>query len=198
MQFNRPRSVSCYSRRDTMPSCKHHPILAKRKRTVILPLLGALKDMRPDQRVIIMHHLDDETRDCLYEVIEHALCDTRLPPRRRTHLRTKLMPHKHDWRYIIDPRRPPKMRKKKLLQLGGGPFSHILRAAVPLLLDIFSVDSGEDDDDPEDEPEEDTPPPPPPDDDALEKAGKKAGKKVVKKGLKDFWRVIRSKKRAWW
>lgn len=90
------------------------------------------------------------------------------------------------------------MRKKKLLQLGGGPFSHILRAAVPLLLDIFSVDSGEDDDDPEDEPEEDTPPPPPPDDDALEKAGKKAGKKVVKKGLKDFWRVIRNKKRAWW
>ncbi len=177
-----------------MPPCKHRPILAERKRTVILPLIGALKDMRPDQRIIVMHHLDDETRDRLYEVIEHALCDTRLPPRRRTHLRTKLMPHKHDWRYIIDPRRPPNMRKKKLLQLGGGPFSHILRAAVPLLLDIFSVDSGEDDE-PEDEPEDDAPPPP--DDDAPPDPLEKVSKKVVKKGLKDFWRRTRSK-RAWW
>ncbi len=89
------------------------------------------------------------------------------------------------------------MRKKKLLQLGGGPFSHILRAAAPLLHDI-SVNSGEDDDDPQDEPEEDAPPPQPPDDDAPPDPLEKAGKKVVKKGLKDFWRVIRSKKCAWW
>ncbi len=40
------------------------------------------------------------------------------------------------------------MRKRKLLQLGGGPLSYILKAAVPFLLDIFLLrgDANEEED----------------------------------------------------
>ena len=136
------------SHESTMAPCTHHPILSERKRTIILPLLSVLKEMRADQRIIVLQHFDDATRDALYEVIEHALCDSRLPARRRARLRAKLMPHKHEWRYVLDRSRPPAMRKRKLLQLGGGPLSYILKAAVPFLLDIFLLrgDANEEED----------------------------------------------------
>ena len=96
----------------TMAPCTHRPILSKRKRTIILPLLSVLKDMRTDQRIIVLQHFDDATRDPLYEVIEHALRDSRLPARQRARLRTKLMPRKHEWRYILDRSGPLAMRKQ--------------------------------------------------------------------------------------
>ncbi len=95
-----------------MALCTHRPILSKHKCTILLPLLSVLKEMRADQRIIVLQHFDDTTRNTLYEVIEHALCDSRLPARRQARLWTKLMPHKHEWRYILDHSRPPAMHKR--------------------------------------------------------------------------------------
>ncbi len=55
-----------------MAPSTHRPILSERKRTIILPLLSVLKEMRADQRIIVLQYFDDATRDALYEVIEAA------------------------------------------------------------------------------------------------------------------------------
>ncbi len=55
-----------------MAPSTHRPILSERKHTIILPLLSALKEMRADQRIIVLQYFDDATRDALYEVIEAA------------------------------------------------------------------------------------------------------------------------------
>jgi hypothetical protein len=109
-----------------------------RKKRVLLPLLQVLKSMKPEYRVIILSHLDDETRDSLYETITDVLNSDRVPFRRRLYLKSKLSPYKDHLRYLADRNKNSGYgKKKRLAQVGGGPMSHVLKTAIPLLLNIF-------------------------------------------------------------
>ena len=104
---------------------------------MVLPLLEVLKQLRPDRRVIILQHFDDRTRDQIYEAIMHTLSSEKVPFRKRLFLRSKLLPYKNELRFLADKKRSAECKKKKLAQVGGGAMNYILRAAVPLLLNLY-------------------------------------------------------------
>lgn len=112
----------------------------------LLPLLGVLKAVRPYQRVILMAHLNDKTHDALYRTINKVLRSERVPFRKRLFLRSKLRKFKREFRQLSAVSDAPTTRvtrslaarkKKALMQVGGSPFSYMLQAAIPLLLNLF-------------------------------------------------------------
>lgn len=109
----------------------------KKNRKVILPLLHILKSLKPDQRIIVLAHLDDKTRDILYQTIVWVLRGKKLPHGSRQYLRSKLKSFQKEFRYLGDAGKTERSKKKKLMQIGGGPLKHVLSLAVPLLLDTF-------------------------------------------------------------
>lgn len=112
--------------------------LGSRHKKVLLPLLDVLKSVKPEQRVILLAHLDDKTRDLLYQTIQRVLTSDRVPFRKRLFLKSKLSDHKHDLRFLADRRKSVGAKKRKLAQMGAGPMSYILKAAIPLLLNVFT------------------------------------------------------------
>lgn len=114
--------------------------MGKRRRTrkkVLLPLLHVLKSVKPEQRQILLAHLDDDTRDLLYGTITEVLRSSKVPFRKRLFLKSKLEPYKRDLRYLSNPQKSKIEKRKKLSQMGAGPMQLILRTAIPLLLNLF-------------------------------------------------------------
>lgn len=109
-----------------------------RVKSVLLPLLHALKGVRPDHRVILMAHFDDKTRDALYETITNVLRSEKVPFEKRLFLKTKLAEHRDDLRYLSNKKKSSKQKQKRLAQIGGGPMSHVLDLAIPLLLNLYA------------------------------------------------------------
>lgn len=94
--------------------------------------------MRPQHRVIVLAHLDDRTRDGIYDTVTRVLSAKKLPARKRQYLRRKLGPHKDLLRVLADSKRSRRVKAKVLPQVGAGPMTHVLGAAVPLLLNLFT------------------------------------------------------------
>ena len=84
-----------------------------------------------------MSHLDDVSRDALYETINKVLTSNSVPLRKRQYLKSKLMPFKNDLRFLADRRKSSTFKKKKLTQMGGAPMGVLLRTAVPLMLNLY-------------------------------------------------------------
>ena len=109
-----------------------------KKQSLILPLLNVLRSVKADARQIILAHLDDKTRDLIYETIAKVLqSGEKIPPRRRANLKFQLSPYKDDLRVITHPKKSTKQKRKRLEQIGGKPMQHIIAAAIPLLLNLF-------------------------------------------------------------
>ena len=111
--------------------------IVKRSRRVVLPLLNALRSLEPDKRVIILSHLDDVAKDHLYETIAHVIRSDKVPFEKRLFLKKKLGPYKDQLRFITS-RKNVKQKSRKLAQIGGGPMTHLLGTAIPLLLNLYS------------------------------------------------------------
>jgi len=109
----------------------------KKRRAIVLPLLETLKKMHPSSRVILLAHLDDQTRDAIYETIMEVLQSDKIPFRKRMYLRTKLSPFRSEFRDLIDKKKTSNQKKKKLMRIGGAPMSLVLKTAIPLLLQLF-------------------------------------------------------------
>lgn len=103
----------------------------------LIPLLHVLKSIKSSDRVIILAHLDDKTRDAIYKTVSQVLKSKKLPIQNRLHLRDKLNTFKTDFRYITSSNGCQSKKKKKLTQLGGNPLSLVLDNALPLMLDLF-------------------------------------------------------------
>lgn len=112
-------------------------IVGQRSRKVILPLLNALRSIPHNQRVILLAHLSDSTRDHLYEAIARVLRSERVPFAKRLFLKSKLAPYRHQLRYLANERASPVRKRRALAQIGGGPMKHILGTAIPLMLNLF-------------------------------------------------------------
>lgn len=115
------------------------PVLRKGKKVQeLLTLLRVLTSVSPEKRVIMLAHLDDVSRDSLYQTIDHVLRSQKVPARKRLFLKSKLNPYKTHIRYLASKKVSSVQKKKKLTQMGAGPMNLILKAAIPLLLNLFS------------------------------------------------------------
>ena len=106
--------------------------------TVIIPLLHTLRTLTPQQRVIILAHLDDVSRDQVCEAITNVLTSEKLPMKEKLRLRSELMEYKDHLRCLTNRKKSSRAAKKKvLLQMGGGPMSRVLTATCPHLLHVY-------------------------------------------------------------
>ena len=112
-------------------------IMHSRRKRFLLPLLSILKRIKPSERIIIMSHIDDVTRDALYETINHVLTSESIPLRKRLLLKAKLTPFKNDFRFLTSKKRSSVAKKKKLTMMGGAPLGYVVKTAIPLLLDLY-------------------------------------------------------------
>ncbi len=103
----------------------------------LIPLLHVLRSLKSSDRVIILAHLDDETRDGLYATINSVLKSDKVPIETKLILNRKLRPHSGCLKHITCDKTSAKIKKKNLTQMGGGPLKVILQAALPLMLDLF-------------------------------------------------------------
>ena len=109
------------------------------QRKVILPLLGVLKNLKPADRIIILAHLDDLSRDRLYETINQVLSQSSpLPSSKKKLLKRRLWAHRENLRYLTSrKRRSSKEKRRRLVHIGGNPLGYLLKTAVPLLLNLY-------------------------------------------------------------
>jgi len=110
--------------------------MAKMKKRELLELLQALKKCN-SSRNAVLNHLDDNSCEAIYEVIANVLQNPRVSPSSAKKLKRKLAPHKNTLRYLATPTRSKKVKRKKLVQMGGSAFSTILNTAIPLLLPLL-------------------------------------------------------------
>jgi len=113
-------------------------IMREGDRRQILPLLSVLKSLRAPQRVIVLAHLDDVTRDKVYQCINLTLHHrSHLPPQIKKRLRRRLWKEREDLRCFSCGKSSKALKKKKLLQLGGAPMGYLLKSMVPLMLKLY-------------------------------------------------------------
>lgn len=95
--------------------------------------------MSEKSRVIILSHLDNVSKDALYEVIQRVIKSQEVPIKKRLVLRDKLLPYKQHVRFLANTTSKKRKKKKirKLMQVGGGALSSILEIAIPLLLRLY-------------------------------------------------------------
>ena len=87
------------------------------------PLLRLLKKLRPYERELLIKELDEPAIDKLSEGVYNLLYNKNLDIKKST--RRKLREefrNNPDVRYVCNPEKPWKKRKKKFVQLGSGKF----------------------------------------------------------------------------
>ena len=102
----------------------------------LLPMLQSLKKASPKNRGVLLSHMDNSSRQGLYETIHNVLYNPRISPTTQAQLKKKLYPYKNDLRYLSNSSKSNKERKKRLSRMGGFPWDTILSTAIPLLLSL--------------------------------------------------------------
>lgn len=93
--------------------------------------------MKPHLRVIVVSHLNDKTKDGLYKTVTHVLRTKKMPIEERLKLRSKLGPYKNEFRHLSQRNASKRSKEQVLAQLGAGPMTHVIKSAIPLLLDLL-------------------------------------------------------------
>ena len=100
-----------------------------------IPLIHALKEMRPSRRAVMLCHLDAKTNKYLCEVIGSIVSRPRMSTDEAKQLRKHLSRHKDNLREVIKLRMSPEKKKALLKKLSGRPLDVILESALPKLFD---------------------------------------------------------------
>ena len=100
----------------------------------LIPFVEVLRVMKPEHRIILFEHLSDGACGLLYEIIGKVLAAAELDRRRRLNLALGLKDHKDQFRYLANAKRGRAKKRKYLVQVGGGPMTKVLGAALPMLL----------------------------------------------------------------
>ena len=109
----------------------------KKRLREVIPFLQTFKDLRPNQRGILINHIDDKSCEILYEAIANVLRSPRISDGQKKKLRRALQAHKSCLRSLISSKTSKTVKRKKLQQIGGFPLATILATAVPLVLDLL-------------------------------------------------------------
>lgn len=109
---------------------------SKQKTNEVLPLLYILRDMPISFRIIIMSHLNDESRDHLKKVLRNVLLDkTDLEELYQEDVTNELENYVDDVCSVLNsPFKKPKCKQDCLLKIAGAPFQPVLNYAIPLML----------------------------------------------------------------
>lgn len=105
---------------------------------VLIPLLQVLKSMKAENRIILLAHLDDVTRDGIYKTISEVLTSQKIPTKKRKFLKRKLLSYKKQLRRVAFDKANEVSKRRSLMQIGGSPMSYVLNSAIPLLLEYFA------------------------------------------------------------
>ena len=109
-----------------------------RKQT-LLPLLEVLKTIRPEKRIILLSHFDDQTRDGIYKTIVDVQSSARVPKSKRKRVVKTLAPFKKQLNVIAGKRYSRGAKNKSLAQMGGGPMTKVLKTAIPMMLNNLNL-----------------------------------------------------------
>ena len=104
----------------------------------VLPFLQVLRELRPQQRSILLSHIDDESCEMVYEAVANVLKNSKVTSAQRRRLKKALEPHKKCLRTLISNKSSRSAKRKNLLAVGGFPIGMILSAALPLLLNLLT------------------------------------------------------------
>ena len=99
-----------------------------------VPLLQVLKELKPDQRTIILGHLDANGCCAITSCIREVIRNKKLPKKTKNKLRKVLGPQKDILRQLISAQKLSK--KKELLPSVGGSLTLLISTAIPILLEI--------------------------------------------------------------
>jgi len=112
-------------------------LFSKNRLKVTLPLLHCLERMQPTHRSVILAHLDEPSREDIYQSVGEVLRSPEVPDARRLRLKRLLRPYKDNLRYLAREKASPVVKREKLKLIGGDGIKPVLSTAVPLLLDAF-------------------------------------------------------------
>lgn len=112
---------------------KKLPATTEKKMVYTLPFLQILSEMSPNQRTIILGHLDQKSCETLCSTIRSVVKSTKLKKQVKNQLQKHLTPHKACLRSLCKTKTFPSQRRS-LQKLGGNPLMLILASALPLLL----------------------------------------------------------------
>lgn len=122
-------------------------VLTRLQTKKLIPLLQVLRTLKPEQRVILLGHLDDVTRDGLYKTIAKVLNTKKLTPAQRRALHQHLAPYRGQLRVLVRARQRRRgsvdtpARRRCLAQVGaGGGLPILLKYGIPLLLSVLPLD----------------------------------------------------------
>lgn len=104
----------------------------------LLPMLQVLKSIKPDDRIILLNHFNDEAKDNIYKTINHVLNSDVVRGGRKKRLRNKLAPYRKSLEYLSSPRSTVQGRRRRVVQLGGHPLSYVLSTALPMFVNLFA------------------------------------------------------------
>ena len=102
-----------------------------------LPFLHVLNSMKPEHRIILFEHLDDVSRDRIYHLVTRVLTSTKVPMRKRMFLKSKLSDDKDTLRTVMNPKKSTARKAAALCSIGGGTMTHVLRAALPMVMNLY-------------------------------------------------------------
>ena len=105
--------------------------------TDLLSLMHVLNSMKPDHRQILFEHMDDKSRDYIYDVVTRLLTSDALPKKKKLLLKSKLGSYKPYFRAVADPKCSKTEKRRCLRAVGGRPMNYVFRAALPMLLNVF-------------------------------------------------------------
>lgn len=110
----------------------------QRRHQLYIPLLNVLMKMDSEDRIIVMAHFDDATKDYLCEVISYVLHTNKIPFETRLALREKLIPYKKQLMTLSHRKKlSSKTKTRALSQIGGGPMPTLMETAIASLMNLF-------------------------------------------------------------
>mgnify|MGYP001556701501 CR=1 FL=1 len=123
---------------------KHYGGVKRAVQQKWLPFLHVLSSLKPEQRVVLLGHLDHYTRDTLYDLVTRILSSKKLPLQKQIFLRNQIESGCRDHfvkKNVMDAlfknKKSGITKRQALYQIGGGAMAHVLRTAVPMLLSIY-------------------------------------------------------------
>ena len=99
-----------------------------------IPFLNVIKDLTPDQRIIILSHLDSKSAKTIIQCIKKVLRGRGLKNSQREDLKNRLLPQKDLLRKIVSEKKL-KQKQKHLPKIGGS-LGLILGTLIPILIDF--------------------------------------------------------------
>ena len=106
-------------------------MLTKHKLKKCYPVLNILNKLSEGEQSVLLHHLDQDAHEAVYECVYNAITNKNIQPEKRQALRKHLKAKQKDIRYIVQSK-AIRRKRKKVVQLGSG-LGLILSTVLPLL-----------------------------------------------------------------